>query len=134
MGAGRVGGCNVEGRDKNRSGEGRRRGDRDSPKLTTAKLLTTSARWRSRGRCSQRKSSSRQRQNVGAEVGAHRGGAPHGGDEMEEQREVLTEDGFDFAREGRTGALALDFGERAHPDFCAIPEQRDSRSRSTLPP
>jgi hypothetical protein len=53
---------------------------------------------------------------------------------MEEQREVLTEDGFDFAREGRTGALVLDFGERAHPDFCAIPERRDSRSRFTLPP
>jgi hypothetical protein len=68
-------------------------------------LLTTATGWRSGRRCS-RRSPSRRRRDGGAEGGAHGGGAPHGGGGMEEQREVLTEKGFDFARHEKMGVLA----------------------------
>jgi hypothetical protein len=40
-------GCSVEGRSRNGSGEGRRKGAADSPKLTTAEVLTTATGWSS---------------------------------------------------------------------------------------
>lgn len=66
----------------------------DSPELTMVELLTAATGWRRRGRCSRRRSSSRRQRDGGAEGAAPRGGAPHGGDGMEEQREVFTEKGF----------------------------------------
>jgi hypothetical protein len=70
-------------------------------------LLTAATRWRSRGSCSRRRSSSRDSgMDGGAEGAAPRGGAPHGGGGMEERREVFTEKGLDFARQEKTGAFA----------------------------
>jgi hypothetical protein len=76
--------------------------------LPEEELLVATARWRSKGSCSRRRSSSRWRWDGGAEGGFHR-------ERVQQER-----------------SRPPDFGERTHPNFCAIQEWTESRSHSTL--